>query len=247
MAAKPWILSTLILAALSIASWSEMKITITTGRFLTPSAQVSQSRPFVSTATNSASVSAQAAAQIAAPPRLDYAQVLGIPNYDKSVTPKTTITSLLQTESAQKVKDRLIPNEGTVTAYGLTINLKTYEEMKKWDKDIKLDGDNLVRAEKLIDETYHPCCGASISQKICGCGHAVGLRGLIKKMVQEGKGDAEVKGESFVWLKYFFPKHYVILGLYLEKLGRNLGEINHTQPYSSIDAQKPVIDYLVKT
>jgi hypothetical protein len=117
---------------------------------------------------------------------------------------------------------------------------------KKWDKEITLEGGNLERAQRLIDETYHPCCGASINAKVCGCGHAVGLRGLIKKMVQDGKSDDEIRRESFIWLRYFFPKHYVIMGLYMEKAGRSLDEINHTQTYSSIDAQRPVTDYLIR-
>lgn len=250
---KPWQISTLVLATLTLLIWSEMKVSVSFGvlesRSPTPSrkelsqalsnisAQVSQNR----SATSSASTSTSPIPTI---PRIDFAKELKVPEFDKTGSPKTTITDLLQTEEALKINETFIPKEGFKTPYGLSLGLDTYKEMISWNKEVSLSGDPEVRAEKIINSTFHPCCGSIINTKVCGCGHAVGMSGLVKKMVQDGRPDQEIEKELLVWAKYFWPRHYVLMAMFQQRLGRSLDEINLGQAYSSVSAQKPVVEYL---
>lgn len=178
-------------------------------------------------------------------PTINFTEVLGIPAYTKPASPKATITDILQTKEALSLNDTFITKEGFKTPYGLTLGLDTYTTIKNWNKDVTLSGDQANLAEELFNEIYHPCCDSMINLKSCGCGHAVGMSGLVKKMIQDGRPTDEIRREMTAWAKYFWPRHYVIMALLQEKLGKSLDEIDASQRFASISAQKVATEYLV--
>lgn len=249
---RPWKISAFVFALLTLALIFDVKISVIFGKekVNAPTQAVTyRTVPRENTPTTTQEKTAETSVEAATSERpkipvINFADALGIPKFEKTGSPKTTVTDLLKTEAAVKLSKEFIPKEGFTTPYGLTLGLKTYEDMKKWNKTVSLEGASSDRAEKLMNEIYHPCCGAMINPKICGCGHAIGMSGLVKKMVQDGKSDSEVLGELMIWGKYFFPRHYVIMGLLQQKLGKSLDEIDLSQKFSSIDGEKPVVEYL---
>lgn len=248
-----WKLTTLLFVLLTLATVSDLKVQIT---FRESSTQTPLSKNELTRAvqdiTSKVSEAKKASSSAVATtrpkiPTMNFTEALGIPSYTKTASPKATITDILQTKEALALNETFITKEGFKTPYGLTLGLDTFTTIKKWNKDITLAGDQAARAEVLFNEIYHPCCDSMINLKSCGCGHAVGMSGLVKKMVQDGRSNDEIKREMIVWAKYFWPKHYVILALLQGKLGKSLDEIDVSQRFSSLSAQKVATDYLVNT
>lgn len=246
-----WKLTTLLFVLLTLATISDLKVEIS---FRKNSATSSLSRSELSQAVQSISskvneVKSATASAVATTrpkiPTMNFTEALGIPSYTKPASPKATITDILQTKEALALNETFITKEGFKTPYGLTLGLDTYTTIKNWNKDITLSGDQATRAEELFNEIYHPCCDSMINLKSCGCGHAVGMSGLVKKMIQDGRSTDEIRREMTAWAKYFWPKHFVIMALLQEKLGRSLDEIDASQRFASISSQKVATEYLV--
>lgn len=105
---------------------------------------------------------------------------------------------------------------------GKTVTLTAYEPGNGYDalvdmeRSISLDSlsaDQKSRYNDLIMKVYHPCCNAPVGA--CGCKHAVAAKGLIKKLLQEGWTDEQILNEVFLWLRFWWPKHYATMATYL--------------------------------
>jgi len=162
---------------------------------------------------------------------------------DKSKYPSTNLTTLLSSQDAKDMQSNIIPKEGVKSAYGLTFSLSTFSQMQQWSKSIAVDSKWKGSYDLLATTTYHPCCGAPVSTN--DCGHAIAMTGLIKKMLQDGKSEADIKTELLSWEKYFFPRHYVIMGLALKKLGQDLNKIDLSPDYSTVQVEQNATNYLI--
>lgn len=246
-----WKILSLLFVLLTLATWFDARVEIS---FRKDSTQAPLSKNDLTQAVGSISSkvneikSASSSAEASARPKIpaiNFTEALGIPAYSKPSSPQTTITDILQTKEALALNESFITKEGFKTPYGLTLGLDTYTTIKNWNKEISLAGDQAARAEELFNEIYHPCCDSMINLKSCGCGHAVGMSGLVKKMIQDGRSKDEIKREMTSWAKYFWPKHYVIMALLQQKLGKSLDEIDASQRFASISAQRVATEYLV--
>lgn len=80
------------------------------------------------------------------------------------------------------------------------------------------------RFKKLANTIYHPCCNGPIGG--CGCKHAIAAQGLTKYLLTQGYSDDEIKDEIFLWNRYWWPKHYATVGIYLNSQGTNPAEVS---------------------
>lgn len=273
MRARPWFVSATVLLALTLALWADLRLQVSFGGegwqllnfsgptslkpnwdFLTFSGlpNLIQTRSAAGTPTTvniptATSSSAQASSPVtpsSGAKRTEYIPATNVfPPVDKSKTPTTTIVALLDSGSAKAMQDQLIPKEGTRSPYGLTFNLSTFSDQKSWSKSISVDPGWKDRYEDIVYSTYHPCCGVTISTN--DCGHAVALTGLVKKMLQDGKSNQDIRTELLLWERYFFPRHYVIMGLAVQKAGRSLDTVDLSQNYSTVQSERNATDYLI--
>lgn len=95
-----------------------------------------------------------------------------------------------------------------------------YDMLVDMEKSIALSDltpEQKSRYDYLIMNIYHPCCDAPVGA--CGCKHAVAIRGLIKNLLVEGWSDEQIYEEAFLWLRFWWPKHYAQMGVYLVSQG----------------------------
>jgi len=89
-------------------------------------------------------------------------------------------------------------------------------EMEKEIADSSLTPDQKKRLESL-GKLPHPCCNAPIDTK--DCLHAVAAMGLSKYLITQGWDDKKIKEELFLWYRFWWPKHYAIVSIYLQSKG----------------------------
>jgi len=102
-----------------------------------------------------------------------------------------------------------------------------YDMLVDMEKSISLS--DLTSSEKtrynaLIKNIYHPCCDAPVGA--CGCKHAVAIRGLIKNRLKAGWSDEQIYKEAFLWLRFWWPKHYAQMAMYLVSQGTDPAKIS---------------------
>lgn len=105
-----------------------------------------------------------------------------------------------------------------------------------------------TRYDSLIMKIYHPCCDAPVGA--CGCKHAVAIRGLIKDRLKAGWSDEQIYKEAFLWLRFWWPKHYAQMGVYLVSQGKDPSKISPQEwdgrSYSTIRSGRVVAAELRK-
>lgn len=265
---RPWQVATVALITMNLLMWSGARVDVSVGA-LTPKSSNLPDQQSLSSALQQiqntidsrgvASASAKPTQPApSAPPTQTFKQpnpsdpqpkayyraasnVFPVP--DKSKQPTTDLTTILEGSEALAMQGQIIPKEGTQSPYGLTYNLDTFEQQKNWSKDIVVADSWKDLYQKIADSTYHPCCGVTISTN--DCGHAIALTGLVKKMLQDGKSESDIRQELLLWEKYFFPRHYVIMGLALKKLGQPLDKIDLSPEFSTVTSEKYATEYLI--
>ncbi len=80
------------------------------------------------------------------------------------------------------------------------------------------------RYDDFSKNVYHPCCDVAIGS--CGCKHAVAARGLIKYLLTQGYSDDQINEEVFLWNRYWWPKHYATVAVYMNSQGTNPATIS---------------------
>lgn len=99
-----------------------------------------------------------------------------------------------------------------------------------------------ARYNSLIMKIYHPCCDAPVGA--CGCKHAVAIRGLIKDRLKAGWSNSQIYKESFLWLRFWWPKYYAEMGVYLVSQGKDPSKISPEvwdgKDYSTLRSRKLV-------
>lgn len=231
---RPWQVSTVVFLVLTLLYWSNLQINLTykgfplQAYFPQSAAQMVRANSAGSTANSGSTYT---------PPQGPF------PKVDTKQKPKTTLTTILLSSEAKQMQNQIIPKENTLSPYGLKFNLTTFAQQKKWSTDIKDDPAWRSRYDSITGSTYHPCCDATIDTN--DCGHAIAMTGLVRKMLQDGKSDQEIKDELMKWEEYYFPRHYVIMALALKKMGKPITDINLSADYSSEGVETSAGNFLI--
>lgn len=229
MNARPWQVSALVFVVLTLLYWSDFQVGLTVRGFPIQ-AYFPQSPTLASSNTPTA---VPVSPNVKSP----------FPKVDTSKSPKTNLTAILLSSQAKKIQDQIIPKENSTSPYGLKFSLTTFNTQKDWQKNIAVDPSWKDRYDSITNSTYHPCCGATIATN--DCGHALAMTGLVKKMLQDGKSDPEIRVELLKWEEYYFPRHYVIVALALQKMGQSFNKADLSANYSSEDIEGPAGNYLI--
>jgi hypothetical protein len=238
MNSKPWILSTLILAVLTLADWSGMKVAISVGAL--KSAQTPALSQAVSTAPTSNTTAQIPTVAASSTPKVIK---LDVPAYDKSSGPKRTVSDLLATSRAKEIYQNF-PKEGSTSPFGIKMTVATQKELAGLDKSLPVPTGKEDAYQALTAAGFHPCCDGELTN--CSCEHAVAMRGIIKKYLAEGKSVDEVRAELVTWEKFWWPRHYVIMALFDEATGRKPSVTDYySSIYGTISNEKPALDYLL--
>lgn len=80
------------------------------------------------------------------------------------------------------------------------------------------------RFKNLTDAIYHPCCNAPVGG--CGCKHAIAAQGVIKYLLTQEYSDSQIRDEVFLWNRYWWPKHYATVAVYLSSQGTNPAKVS---------------------
>jgi len=119
----------------------------------------------------------------------------------------------------------------TLTANGPS---NGYDLLVNMEREISLDelsADKKAVYNKMIMEIFHPCCDAPIGA--CGCKHAVADRGLIKFLLMKGWSEDKIYDEILLWHRFWWPRHYVIMALYLIDKGADPSSLSSKEWLSS--------------
>ena len=173
----------------------------------------------------------------------------------------SNLISLPSGSSESDIVNAMIPQDKDLnrpfTWRGKTVTLTVqtpdngYDMLVDMEKSISLSDltpEQKSRYNSLIMKIYHPCCDAPVGA--CGCKHAVAIRGLIKNLLVEGWSDEQIYEEAFLWLRFWWPKHYAQMGVYLVSQGKDPSEITPQEwdgkDYSTIRAGRVVAAELKK-
>lgn len=111
-----------------------------------------------------------------------------------------------------------------------------------------LTSEQKSRYDSLTRNNYHPCCNAPLSA--CGGKHSVATKGLIKKLLKEGWTDEQISKEVFLWQRFWWPKHYSQMAIYLVSQGIDPSKISPkewvSKDYSTIRSGRVVAAELKK-
>ena len=136
---------------------------------------------------------------------------------------------------AEVIKAILPKDSDTVRPYqweGQPVTLSARVPNNGYDKLVAMNKVQLTTEEtksrftNLTKNIYHPCCDAPLAS--CGCKHSVAAKGLVKYLLNEGYDDEQIKGEVFMWNRYWWPRHYATAAVYLNSQGTNPAEISMT-------------------
>ncbi|MEK7633801.1 MAG: hypothetical protein AAB437_03080 [Patescibacteria group bacterium] len=126
-----------------------------------------------------------------------------------------TSTDILPTDKDEIRSYKWKGEPVTLSKYVQT-NGQQMVEMEKEIADSSLTADQKKRLD-VFGLLPHPCCNAPINTK--DCLHAVAAMGLTKYLITQGWDDKKIKEELFLWYRYWWPKHYVIVATYLQSKG----------------------------
>jgi len=110
----------------------------------------------------------------------------------------------------------------------VTLSAKTpgngYDMLVAMNKTQLTGADEQQRFKAITRSVYHPCCNAPISA--CGCKHAMAAKGLVKYLLTKGYTDEQIKNEIFLWNRFWWPKHYATVAVYLNSQGTNPANVS---------------------
>ncbi|MFB6215745.1 MAG: hypothetical protein ABEJ72_02075 [Candidatus Aenigmatarchaeota archaeon] len=115
----------------------------------------------------------------------------------------------------QQIRDKVLPDKGSSTGYGVKYSTAGMQTMVDWFKQTSLSEEQRNRYIEIGTKkgtACEYCCGAtqavrSNGQSACGCEHNFALAGLIKHLVKNtDMTNEEILEEVHNWKAYFFPK-----------------------------------------
>lgn len=164
---------------------------------------------------------------------------------------ESNLASLPPGTSENKIIAVMIPQSSEINRpyswRGRTVTLTVqkqgngYDMLVDMERSISLSdltSNQQSRYKSLVMNIYHPCCDAPVG--VGGCKHAVAIKGLVKYLLKEGWSDKQIYKEAFLWLRFWWPKHYAQIGVYLVSQGTDPSKISPKEwdgkDYSTIKA-----------
>lgn len=116
---------------------------------------------------------------------------------------------------AERTWTEIIPEEGTVTTYGIPLSLENTQQFIDWFNTIDLsDGKQMLR-DVTLGTLMAPCCDDyPISECWCECNLARSVWGMSAYLIKQYHTSDQIQEASSQWLHFIRPDYYVASILY---------------------------------
>jgi len=126
-----------------------------------------------------------------------------------------------------QIEGRLIPAEGTLTDYGISLSLESLPQFVDWWYTLVPDVENDPRYVEALSSLVAPCCDDNLAFKCCceddegqACNIIRSAKGLAAHLISEFDYDTQALADSILqWLQFARPDYYVAREL--ENVGEN--------------------------
>lgn len=110
-----------------------------------------------------------------------------------------------------QIWNELIPQEGTVTSYGIPLSLENTQQFIDWHNSIELSAEEQAIRDEALSSQVAPCCDEyPMSTCCCECNLARSVWGLSAYLITEkGYGVDLVQESASQWLHFIRPDYYV--------------------------------------
>jgi len=117
----------------------------------------------------------------------------------------------------------IIPEEGTVTGYGIPLSLQNTQQFINWYNSITLSAEEQAARDVALSSLVAPCCDEyPMSTCCCECNLARSVWGLSAYLIAEkGYGVNLVQEAASQWLHFIRPDYYVGRALVEEGIDPN--------------------------
>ncbi len=117
----------------------------------------------------------------------------------------------------------IIPEEGTVTSYGIPLSLENTQQFINWYNSITLSAEEQATRDVALSSLVAPCCDEyPMSTCCCECNLARSVWGLSAYLIAEkGYGVNLVQEAASQWLHFIRPDYYVGRALVEEGIDPN--------------------------
>ena len=118
-------------------------------------------------------------------------------------------------DAAMRIWNEIIPEEGTVTSYGILLSLNNTEQFIDWYNSIELSTEEQAIRDAALSPLAAPCCDEyPMRTCCCECNLARSVWGLSAYLITEkGYGADQVQEAALQWLHFIRPDYYVAIGL----------------------------------
>jgi len=134
-------------------------------------------------------------------------------------------TGLIYLNAANRppVWAEIIPEEGTVTSYGIPLSLENTQQFINWYNSITLSAEEQATRDIALSSLVAPCCDQyPMSTCCCECNLARSVWGLSAYLIAEkGYGVNLVQEAASQWLHFIRPDYYVGRALVEEGIDPN--------------------------
>ena len=116
---------------------------------------------------------------------------------------------------ADRIWAEIIPEEGTVTGYGILLALDNTQQFIDWYNSIALSAEEQAMRDAALSSLVAPCCDDyPMSTCCCECNLARSVWGLSAYLITEkGYEVGQVQEASSQWLHFIRPDYYVASAL----------------------------------
>jgi hypothetical protein len=110
-----------------------------------------------------------------------------------------------------RIWGEIIPEEGTVTSYGISLSLENTQQFIDWYNSIELSTEEQAIRDMALSSQVAPCCDKyPMSTCCCECNLARSVWGLSAYLITEKDyGVNQVQEAASQWLHFIRPDYYV--------------------------------------
>jgi len=118
-------------------------------------------------------------------------------------------------DPAMQVWSEIIPEEGTATAYGISLSLDNTQQFIDWYNSVQLSAEQLAIRDMALSSEVAPCCDEyPMSTCCCECNLAQSVWGLSAYLITEKDYRvSQVQEAALQWLHFIRPDYYVASAL----------------------------------
>jgi len=118
-------------------------------------------------------------------------------------------------DPAMQVWSEIVPEEGTATAYGMSLSSDNTQQFIDWYDSIDLSTERLAIRDMALSSQVAPCCDEyPMSTCCCECNLARSVWGLSAYLITEKDyGVSQVEEAALQWLHFIRPDYYVASAL----------------------------------